>query len=177
MWRRSCIHLLFWSSWLFNLILVFLQKRNTGDPNDAFCRQNILTLLSIFRNNLFINSLLLLPYVILVRVHTLVHPVAYEVQQGDTFVVEFLFSSISSPIGQSISAILLVYLQAVFLNRLVIKHRLAPDYSLWPGLIYILLTLMPSFPGLSPHLLANTFILISLDQLFRTYKSPKVADN
>jgi len=134
-------------------------------------------LLSIFRNNLFINSLLLLPYVILVRIHTLIYPVSYEVQSGDTFVGEFFFSTIISPLSQSVFAIVLVYLQAVFLNRIVIKHRLAPDFSLWPGLIYILLTLMPSFPGLSPHLIANTFILISIDQLFRTYKNPKVADN
>lgn len=105
-------------------------------------------------------------------------PVGYTVLEEDTFVVKSVFEWFSSPLLQSIIAILLVYLQAVYINRLVIKHRIAPQITLIPGLIYaILVSLMPEFTSLSPYLIANSLILIVVGQLFKIYKTPKVADN
>jgi hypothetical protein len=134
--------------------------------------------IGIFKNNLFINSLLLLPYIIILRVKSLMSPVGYSVNEEDPFLVKSLFDWVSSPLYQSILAILLIYVQAVYINRLVIKHRLAPQITLLPGLVYVvLISLMPEFTPLSPHLIANSIILIVIGQLFKIYKSPKVADN
>jgi len=134
--------------------------------------------IGIFKNNLFINSLLLLPYIVLLRVKTLISPVGYSIQEEDTFIVKSLFDWISSPLFQSIIAILMVYFHSVYINRLVIKHKLVQQFTLLPGLIYaVLVSMMPEFTALSPHLIANTFILVMIGQLFKIYKSPKVADN
>jgi|TARA_R110000737_G_scaffold353393_1_gene404811 hypothetical protein len=134
--------------------------------------------IGIFKNNLFINSLLLLPYIIILRVKSLITPVGYTVGTEDTFLVKGLFDWVSSPLLQSILAIILVYVQCIYINRLVIKHRLAPQITLVPGLIFALLvSLMPEFTTLSPHLIANSLILIVIGQVFKIYKAPKVADN
>lgn len=135
-------------------------------------------MIGIFKNNLFINSLLLLPYIITLRVKTLISPVGYTIDAEDTFFVKTLFDWISAPLLQSILAIILVYSHSIYINRLVIKDRLAPQISLLPGLIYaVLISLMPEFTPLSPHLIANSLILIIIGQLFKIYKSHKVADN
>ena len=135
-------------------------------------------MIGIFKNNLFINSLLLLPYIVILRVKSLMSPVGYIVHEENTVLVKSLFEWISSPILQSILAIVLVYVQSVYINRLVIKHRLAPQITLLPGLVYaVLMSMMPEFTPLSPHLIANTLVLIVIGQLFKIYKSPKVADN
>jgi len=134
--------------------------------------------IGIFKNNLFINSILLLPYVIILRVRTLMSPVSYIIDNDDTVLVKTIFEWISSPIFQNIIAILLVYFQAVYINRLVIKHKLVQQNTLLPGLIYaVLVSMMPEITSLSPHLIANSFILIVLGQLFKIYKAPRVADN
>jgi len=103
---------------------------------------------------------------------------AYTIQESDTNLDSYFYSIVDSPIVQSILAILLVYTQAVYINRLVIKHKLAPEITLLPGLIYILLTsLIPAYVTLSPYLIANTIILVVIGQLFKIYKKPKVADH
>ncbi len=105
-------------------------------------------------------------------------PIGYSLHEEDTFIVKSLFDWVSSPLFQSILAIILVYFHAVYINRLVIKHKLVQQFTLLPGLIYVVLvSLMPELTALSPHLIANTLILIMLGQLFKIYKSPKVADN
>lgn len=135
-------------------------------------------MIGIFKNNLFINSLLLLPYAFILRIKSVLNPVAYQVGESDTLLVKTIFGWCDSPLLQNITAIFLVYFQAVYINRLVIKNKLAPEITLLPGMIYIILmSLMPDFTLLSPHLIGNTLILIVIGQLFKIYKIPRVADH
>jgi hypothetical protein len=56
-------------------------------------------------------------------------------------------------------------------NRLIIRHRLTHEMSLFGGVFYILImSLFPSYGGLSSILIANLFLLIALSQLFTTHK-------
>jgi len=133
--------------------------------------------IGIFKNNLFFNSLLLLPYVILIRIHSLLYPVAYEVQGSDTLLTKTIYSLVGSPLVQNILAVILVYFQVLYINRLVIQHRLANKITLLPGLIYALLvSFLPEYSMLSPFLIGNTLILICINQIFKSYKRPKAAD-
>ncbi|MEE9438539.1 MAG: DUF6427 family protein, partial [Saprospiraceae bacterium] len=67
-------------------------------------------------------------------------------------------------------------IHALMINRMVIKHRLASIITLFPGLIYVIaVSFLPSFTFLSPALIANTFVLMALSQLFTIYKKPHVA--
>lgn len=134
-------------------------------------------MIGIIKRNLFINSLLLLPYLILLRIHTFIEPAKYEVLENDTYLVKLIFNYLDSPLGQSIIAALLVYLQAVYLNRLVIRNKIALEISLIPGLVYILFASFPIYGILSPQLIVNSTVLLVLGQLFRLYKTHNVADN
>ncbi len=79
----------------------------------------------------------------------------------------------TSPEGvlTDIAVIILIFLQATFINRYVIKYRLASQITLFPGLFYILLcSLLPSYQSLSPELVANTFVILSFGEVYKIYK-------
>jgi hypothetical protein len=68
-------------------------------------------------------------------------------------------------------ALLLVLLQALLVNVIVAKYRMARTVSLYPGVFYILIaSSFPDFLYLSPVLMANTFLLLVLYELFDSYK-------
>ncbi len=78
--------------------------------------------------------------------------------------------------AEPILALLLVFVQGVIINFLVFKYRMTGEQSLFPGVFYILLaSTLPSFLGLTSALLATTFILLSLFQLFESYRKPSAA--
>ena len=133
-------------------------------------------MLEIFRRNRFFNSLLLLPYTVLVRIWPVFDvdppPMAH---QG--VLTDWLFGGIASNhILSLVTGILLVFLQALMINRLVIRNRLTNELTLFPGLFYILLvSFFPVYNGLSAPLIANTFIIIGLEQLYATQKKSRSA--
>lgn len=126
---------------------------------------------------MFFNSLLLLPYVIIIRIHSIIYPFVYFPNEGDTLLTKKVFGFINLPWSQGVLAILLIYFHVLFINRLVIKHRIANEITLLPGLIYaVLISFLPEYCNLTPYLIANTFILIGIGQIFKTYKRPQSAD-
>lgn len=129
-------------------------------------------MLEIFRRNRFFNSLLLLPYTILVRVWLVFDGTAPEFRMKG-LMTEWLFGRLDPDSGLAVFlSIVLVYVQALMLNRLVIKNRLTKDLTLFPGLFYILLvSFFPEYNGLSSPLIANTFIIIALTYLMGTHKN------
>ena len=128
-------------------------------------------MLEIFRRNRFFNSMLLLPYVILVRIWGV-----FDVEI-ETWTTKGLLSGWLIPgegMGQYLSiflGILLVFLHAVMLNRIVIRNRMTQQMTLFPGLFYILIvSFFPSFDSVSSPLIGNTFLLLALDQLYASQK-------
>lgn len=121
--------------------------------------------------------MLLLPYVIVIRIHSLIYPITYEILETDTILTKVIFSFIGSGLTQNILATCIVYFNVLYINRLVIKHRLANQITLLPGLIYaVLVSFLPEYCLLTPFLIANTFVLMAISQIFKTYKNPKAAD-
>lgn len=119
---------------------------------------------------------MLLPYTILVRLSTLIDPVPYIPKEENTLLTRSLYKSIDEPLTQAILAILLIFLQAVFINRLVIKNRLGLSITLVSGMIYILLvSLIPSFTTLSPTLIINTLLIWTLSEMFSLYNKTHTA--
>ncbi len=134
-------------------------------------------MIEIFKNNLFFNSLLLLPYVVILRIHSLLYPIAYVPQESDTLTTKLVFGTFTSPLTQNILAVLILYFHVLYINRLVIKHRIANEITLFPGLIYsLLVSFLPEYSLLTPFVFANTFVLLCIGQIFKTYKRPKSAD-
>ncbi len=134
-------------------------------------------MLELYRQNLFINSLLLLPYTILIRIHTLIYPQSLSLSSQDGWFNHQLIQTLYTyPRLQAVLCIILVFLQAVSINYIVNTHKLTVRPHLLGGVFYILLvSLHPGFLPLSPIILANVFILIALINLMRTYRVTRIS--
>jgi hypothetical protein len=128
--------------------------------------------LSLFRTNQFISNTLLVFYALLLRGLVFFLP-AREVSMSHPGIISKM---VYGWIGQSgwlpdLVALLLVLLQALLVNVIVAKYRMARTVSLYPGVFYILIvSSFPDFLHLSPVLMANTFLLLVLYELFDSYK-------
>src|SRR5690606_28440376 len=119
------------------------------------------SVLSFFRTNRFINSLLLLPYVVLVRGLAISGGFPPESESRGILSEWLAGEVISSTPLKVVIGILLVYVQALQLNRVMIQNRMTQELTLFPGMVYILLvSYFPAYNGLNSVLIGNTFILI-----------------
>ena len=76
-----------------------------------------------------------------------------------------------------ITALLLVFLQAVLINYYVMEHKVCREVNLFAGLLYVLLgSAFPEFLHLSPALIANTFIILAIGQIWAIYQRVSMAD-
>lgn len=130
-------------------------------------------MLAFFRTNQFFTTLLLIPYIFLIRIITLLRPEAYVPKETDTWLSKYVFGElITGPRFQSFLACIFIFLLANFVNRLVIQNRLSKLLTQIPGIVFILLTsLYKSTLNLSPAMIASFFVLLSLLHLFRIYKT------
>ena len=130
-------------------------------------------MLEFFRRNLFLNSLMLLPYTLMVRIESLLHADQPAYASDISPFIAWTNEIIPSLLVQNLLACILVFLQAVYINKIVIKHRINVQITLWPGLVYILLcSIVPQCTYLSAVLIANLFILVAFSDIFKIYKRP-----
>ena len=84
-----------------------------------------------------------------------------------------IYNLLPDALLQNIVANVLIFIQALLINHIFIKHRLSREITLLPGLLYVILvSTIAESVLLSPVLIANTFILIAVLNLLRTYKIP-----
>lgn len=121
-------------------------------------------------------NILLLLYALIVRSSVFVHSETVTLSQPGIF-SEMLYQWVSpNSMEGFILATILVFIQAVMINFLVGKNRIAPEISLLPGMFYVLLSsAFSEFLYLSPLILANTFYIIILLELFSTYRKYSAA--
>ena len=137
-------------------------------------------MLALFRNNRTTTAVVLLLYVIFTRLPALpgyVHPDLKEVAPGG-MLWQTLFGWLEGDGKQlwSVSiAVLLVFIQTVWINHLANANRITDNRTWYPGVVYVLLTaFLPEFLYTSPTLVAVTFIPIALHYIFKSYKLPEV---
>jgi len=110
--------------------------------------------------------------VILIRVSAFVFPVDWE--PGHLGILsEWVYSNTGSiGLAPLFVSIVLVFVQAFLINKLVSDFRMNTEINLLPGVFYALVvSAFPEFLHLSPILMANTFYIIGLQSLFNTYKT------
>ncbi len=134
-------------------------------------------MLSIFRTNQFVANILLIFYVLLLRGAAFILPPQLAANTPGSILSEVLFKYVSpQSSGGLILAMLLVFFQAILINLCVSRYRMAKELSLFPGLFYILIaSAIPEFLYLSPPLLANTFYILALFEIFGIYKKHNCA--
>ena len=130
-------------------------------------------MIEIFRRNLFVNSILLLPYIFILRLNTLINPVSFALGDDSNVFQKIIFLNITNPLLQNVLANLLIFGQALLINHIFIKNRLTKQITLFPGLFYIIfVSVISENAFFSPILVANTFIILAVMNVFETYKMP-----
>lgn len=133
-------------------------------------------MLTFFRTNQQFLNILLLFYLAIMRASTFMHT-SNIVPRGHGILTHWVYASFP-PLSMSgaILAFFLIFFQATAINIMIARFRVATDISLLPGVFYCLFTsLMPDFLPLSSIILANTFLVLALYNLFDTYKNNYVA--
>lgn len=133
-------------------------------------------LLSIFRSNQLLLSLLLLFYAGLLHLSAFWNGAPWQAAQyGVLSELVYDWAGKSGWIPQVITVILL-FIHGTMLSALNFTHRLIDEINLFPGLFYVLIAcLLPEFLYLSPLHLANTFYLLALIDLMAIYNQPRSA--
>lgn len=133
-------------------------------------------MLSFFRTNQILNSLIFLIYLLLARGSAfLLTPEADDAAVSTTPLADFILNVLAglNTWEYRIVEFGLLFVQAVYISLIVRKHRLVSEYLLLPGAMYLLLaSAIPSFFSIFPILVANTFVLIAIEQLMSTYRNP-----
>ncbi|MEZ4907348.1 MAG: hypothetical protein R2771_06850 [Saprospiraceae bacterium] len=121
---------------------------------------------------MFFNSVMLLPYAVIIRLYSIVFPQNVLTVKNDSTFYNFLIGLLpSNTLFYNLLSILLVFFEAVLINRIVIKNRFSRDITLLPGMFFILLSsIYPGMQGISPILLGTFFLILSILNLFKTYK-------
>jgi len=132
--------------------------------------------LTLFRTNQLFASVLLVFYIALLRASAFVIPFSTEPLGAGLF-AEWVYVWIGHEgLTPSIVAMALLLIQGTYLNVLVSEHRLASEVSLFPGLFYVFAcSVLPEFHYLSPVLMANTFYIVVLGEVYGTYRRAEVS--
>lgn len=136
-------------------------------------------MLSLFRTNQLILGVFLLAYALLLRFWLLFDLGAPT--RGTEF--PLLSGWVKDQLGSSewwpaLAALLLLWIQALLINGMIARNRMAAEINLFPGLFYILAgSAIPAFQDLSPFHLANTFLILSFGQLIRVYRLNRCMDH
>ncbi len=113
---------------------------------------------------------MLLPYTVLLRFQGFLHPTTYPMEQASLFYKTFFYWLHGNPLVEQIEGVFVVFIQAVWINRIVIRHRLSSVITLFSGVFYILLvSLTPGQLGLSPVLIAGFVFIAVLPSMLRIY--------
>lgn len=138
-----------------------------------------LGVLELFKKNHLFNSLLLLPYTLVIRAVVILFPATRV--KGDIFGAwggDFIETVHGWGAGEFVLTSFLIFVQATMVNRLFIRQSMVGDISLFAGLAYIVLTAVhPSFISMSSIMLANTTLLIGLGFLYDILKKERQEEN
>jgi hypothetical protein len=134
-------------------------------------------LIAIFRKNIYLNSILLLPYIALLRLKTLVTPVAINQGSQEGFLVNTVLNLIPTGLAQSILSICIIFIDTLLINRMVIKNHLSKENTLVAGALFgLFISISPDMLPLSGVLLSSPFVILSIQAIFNSYNNIKASD-
>lgn len=131
-----------------------------------------------FKANNPYNNFLLFVYGLVLKLPMFIHPEIPRTQQLDGILYRGFLNWLAPaaktlPIIYSIIAFLLLYIQAITLNKLLNNHRLLPKPNYLAGMSYLLITsLFTEWYILSAPLIINTLLIWVLSRLCNLYNNP-----
>ena len=118
--------------------------------------------------------IILLIFTLIAKLQALTHPIMPPMREGHEF-YNAIVSIMSSLLGGSAFAftllgVIMLFIQAIYLNAIVAKYKLYPKVSYIPTFLYILLSsLHPSLSYFSLALLINWCLIASIDVMLSFY--------
>ncbi|WP_099152040.1 DUF6427 family protein [Flavilitoribacter nigricans] len=136
-------------------------------------------MLNLFRSNQLILGVFLLGYALILRFWLLFAAEPTKIDPDFHLLSNWLWNELKEPIWlPALATSLIIWIQALLINSVVARNRMATEINLFPGLFYILVcSALPVFQEFSPIHLANTFLIIALGQIYRIYKQNRCMDN
>lgn len=125
----------------------------------------------IFKANNPYNNFLLLLYAFLLKLPIFIHPHVPKAYETDGFLYRSLLQFLepagkNMPVIYSFISLVLLYIHAISLNKLVNSQRLMQKLNYLAGMSYLLITsLFIEWSYLSSALIINTFLIIVLSGL------------
>ena len=129
-------------------------------------------MISLFKNNQIFNLLLLIPYTIIIRIHSFLHPEVYNVSEHDSSLARLIFSTIgTNSLLHSILSSAIVVTLALLLGIFSNKYRLFKRPSLYPSFFFVILVSITSeIQQLSPALISLLFLVLFLRSCLKIYR-------
>lgn len=132
-------------------------------------------MIGIFKQKSPANILLLLVFGLLIKLPMFMHPhiVGWKEEDGVLFkaIVKFIQpTGRSYPVVFPVIAFIVLFLQAILLNRIINNQRMMNRPTYFGGMAYMLVTsLLPEWNYFSAPLIINLILLFLLSALFRIY--------
>ncbi len=138
-------------------------------------KPGIQRVLSFFRSNQALTAFLLAVYAVMVRCAAFISPPEFTETGEMAFFTDLVHQFLGEhPIVAAVIAAALAIVQGMMVNRMANIHRISPSNSYFPGLFSIYLcSVVPDFLRLSAPLMSTTFVLISVNQLLKTWNDQK----
>lgn len=135
-------------------------------------------MLNLFRSNQLILGVFLLGYALLLRFWLLFTAGPTKDDPDFQLLTGWLWGQLEGTIWlPALVTTIIIWLQALLINAMVARNRLASEINLFPGLFYILVcSALPVFQEFSPLHLANTFLILAIGQISRIYKQNRYTD-
>lgn len=117
--------------------------------------------------------MLLLPYTIVIRLYSILHPSAYELSDQDTVLTNFIFNYLGQNAWvNTITSILLCYASALLLNHIVNKSRFFNRQTLYPAFFFVILcSFLKEFQTITPALVGILFFVLFLRASMKLYRN------
>lgn len=133
-------------------------------------------MLQIFRTNSPIAAILLLVYIFILRLHEFIIPTAWQ-PTNPNFFSEIVYDWVGTDgLLPSLVALFLVFIQAFMLNQIVLNNKMRRTATYFPAVAYVLVaSAIPEFLELHPLHFANTFFIIAISELFKSYRKYEAA--
>ncbi len=128
-------------------------------------------MLSLFRNNSPFTVIILFIFALLVKFQVLLHPVMPTPVEGH-FMFNYILRALyflfrHGAFAYTMLAIVIIFIQALYLKSIATRHKLFPRYTYIPAFVFLLLTsIYPPFNFFNETLLINWLLLGAVDIMF-----------
>ena len=128
-------------------------------------------MLQLFRNNSPFTVIVLFIFALLVKFQVLLHPVV-PMPVANHFLYNYILKGLfivfrSGGFACTMLAIVILFVQALYLKSIATRHKLFPRYTYVPAFVYLLLTsIYPAFSTFGEALLLNCFLMGAVDIMF-----------